>query len=135
MEREIVDGRICKQNNCHHCCLETEMLLTKKDIQRIVTKTSISAKEFITLNEDGFKKLKNKQIDSKLQCFFLDQIGHCSLYEIRPEGCQFYPYIWDLIEHQITIDDYCLHHSRFQKPWFNLSKRLEDFIFKLFGKL
>ncbi len=135
MEREIVDGSICQQNNCHHCCLETEMLLTKKDIQRILTKTSISAKEFVTLNEDGFKKLKNKQIDSKLQCFFLDREGQCSIYEIRPEGCQLYPYIWDLTEHRIAIDDYCTYHNKFTQPWSGISKRLEDFIFKLFGKL
>ncbi|UCG01141.1 MAG: YkgJ family cysteine cluster protein [Candidatus Heimdallarchaeota archaeon] len=135
MANEIVEGDICQQNSCHHCCLETEMLITKKDIQRIVTKTSISAKEFVTLNDDGNRKLKNKQIDSQLQCFFLDQNGQCSIYEFRPEGCQFYPYIWDLTEHRIFIDDYCLHHNKFQKPWFTLSKRLEDFIFKLFGKL
>jgi Fe-S-cluster containining protein len=111
------------------------MLLTKKDIQLIVKKTSISAKEFVTLNEDGFRKLKNKKTKSQLQCFFLDQDGHCSIYEIRPEGCQFYPYIWDLTAHQIAIDDYCLHQNKFIKPWVGLSKRLEDFIFKIFGKL
>lgn len=135
MEREIVDGRICEQNDCHHCCIETEMLLTKKDIQRIVVMTSISATEFVTLNEDGNRKLKNKQIDSKLQCFFLDRKGQCSIYDIRPEGCQFYPYIWDLTEHRITIDDYCPHNNKFKKPWLSISKSLEDFIFKLFGKL
>ena len=135
MERETVDGRICQQNNCHHCCIETEMLLTKKDIQRMVTMTSISAKEFVTLNEDGYRKLKNKQIDSKIQCFFLDREGQCLIYEIRPEGCQFYPYVWDLTEHRIAIDDYCSHNNKFKKPWFGISKRLEDFILKLFGKL
>ena len=135
MEREIVDGRICLQNNCHHCCIETEMLLTIKDIRRIVTVTSISAKEFVTVNEDGFKKLKNKEIDSKLQCFFLDRGGKCTIYKIRPDGCQFYPYIWELAEHRIAIDDYCPYHNKFKQPWASVSKRLEDFIFKLFGKL
>lgn len=135
MEREIVDGRICQQNNCHHCCVETEMLLTKKDIQRIITMTSIPAKEFVTLNEDGNRKLKNKQIHSKLQCFFLDREGLCSIYEIRPEGCQFYPYIWDLTEHRITIDEYCNYNNKFNQPWSSISIRLEDFIFRLFGKL
>jgi Fe-S-cluster containining protein len=130
-----VDGYICQQNKCHYCCIETEMLLTKKDIQRIVAKTSIPAKEFVTFNEDGFRKLKNKQSNSQLQCFFLDQNGQCSIYEIRPKGCQFYPYIWDLTEHRIKIDDYCLHHTKFQKPCLGLSKSLEDFIFKVFGKL
>jgi len=135
MASEIVDGHICQQNKCHHCCIETEMLLTKKDIQRIVTMTSISAKEFVTFNEDGFRKLKNKRINSQLQCFFLDQNGQCSIYEIRPKGCQFYPYIWDLTEHRIAIDEYCLHQNKFPEPWLGLSKRLEDFIFKVFGKL
>ena len=135
MANGIVDGHICQQNKCYHCCIETEMLLTKKDIHRIVKKTSISAKEFVTFNEDGFRKLKNKQCDSQLQCFFLDQSGHCSIYEIRPEGCQFYPYIWDLLAHRIVIDDYCLHQNKFPEPWGSLSKRLEEFIFKVFGKL
>ncbi|MFW9905486.1 MAG: YkgJ family cysteine cluster protein [Candidatus Thorarchaeota archaeon] len=135
MASDIVEGYICQQNNCHHCCIETEMLLTKKDIQRIVKKTSISAREFVTLNEDGFRKLKNKQSESQLQCFFLDQNGKCSIYEIRPEGCQFYPYIWNLSIHRIAIDDYCLHHTKYSEPWVGLSKRLEDFIFKVFGKL
>ena len=135
MVSEVVDGHICQQNKCHHCCIETEMLLTKKDIQRIVAMTSISAKEFVTFNEDGFRKLKNKQSNSKLQCVFLDKYGQCSIYEIRPVGCQFYPYIWDLTEHRIMIDDYCLHNDKFLEPWLGLSKRLEDFIFKVFGKL
>ncbi|MFX1516976.1 MAG: YkgJ family cysteine cluster protein [Promethearchaeota archaeon] len=135
MTNEIVDGHICQQNRCHHCCIETEMLLTKKDIQRIVTKMKISAKEFVTLDEDGYRKLKNKQRESKLQCFFLDQDGQCSIYEIRPEGCQFYPYIWDLTRHRIAIDEYCLHQDNFPEPWLALSKKLESFIFKVFGKL
>ncbi|MFX0123860.1 MAG: YkgJ family cysteine cluster protein [Candidatus Hodarchaeota archaeon] len=135
MDKETVDGRICKQQNCHHCCVETEMLLTKKDIQRIVKLTSIPAKEFVTLNEYGYKELKNKQTETKLQCYFLDQKGQCSIYENRPEGCQFYPYIWDLTEQRITIDDQCLYHSEFPKPWLNISKCLEEFIFRLFGKL
>ncbi len=134
MQREIVDGHICQLYNCHQCCIETEMLLTKLDIRRIVRKTSISAKEFVILNEDGRRMLRNHQIDNKVQCYFLDSKGLCSIYEIRPEGCKFYPFIWDMTNHHIIVDDYCPHHSKFGKSP-SVTKNLEEFIFRLFGKL
>lgn len=134
MGRKNVDGEICLKYKCHHCCNETEMLLTKKDIHRIVTMMSIPAKEFVVINNDGYKALRNKQTDQKTQCYFLDQHGLCIIYEIRPEGCQFYPFIWDMIEHRMITDDYCPHENEFKKPP-GISKNLEEFIFKLFGKL
>lgn len=135
MTQEIVNGRICVQNNCHHCCIETEMLLTKRDIHRIVAKTSIPAKKFVIINEDGNRMLANRQSNNRLQCFFLDSNGLCSIYEIRPEGCQFYPIIWDLTEHQAIIDDYCPHRIAFGDFLPNISKKLENFIFRVFGRL
>lgn len=130
-----IDGRICQRNNCHLCCIETEMLLTKKDIHRIIKKTSIPAEKFVTINEDGYRVLKNHQKDNEVQCYFLDHNGFCSIYEIRPKGCKFYPYIWDLTEHKITTDDFCPHQSEFRKISSGFSKELEDFVFQLFGKL
>ncbi|MHA2244965.1 MAG: YkgJ family cysteine cluster protein [Candidatus Hodarchaeales archaeon] len=134
MTKKIVDGQICRENNCHECCVETEMLLTKHDINRIATSTSILAKDFTLLNEDGYRMLKNSQKDNELQCYFLDKYGLCSIYEIKPEGCQFYPFIWDLTEHELIVDDYCPHYREFRKSPC-ISKKLEDFIYRLFGKI
>ena len=128
-------GQICKKNNCHHCCVETEMLLTKKDIKRIEQVTSVTPTEFAKRNENGFLMLRNKQISKGSQCFFLDNNGLCSIYEIRPIGCKFYPIIWDFEQHRAILDDYCPHHDNFALNLSSVSEDLEDFIFKLFGKL
>lgn len=109
------------------------MLCTKKDIHRIVTKTSIPVNRFISLNNDGYRMLRNKRIGNKDQCYFLTQNGLCSIYDIRPEGCQFYPLIWDMTEHKLIVDDYCPHHGEFKEAP-GISKKLEDFIYKLYGR-
>ncbi len=135
MAKKIDFGQICQRNTCHHCCVETEMLLTKRDVQRIVHATSILPTEFAIRNENGYLMLQNKHKANESQCFFLNEKGLCSIYEIRPEGCKFYPVIWDFENHQAILDDYCPHYDKFALNLSRLSDNLEDFIFRLFGRL
>ncbi len=135
MTKERDFGHICQKNTCHYCCVETEMLLTKKDVQRIVRSTLISPTEFAIRNEEGYLMLQNRHKANESQCFFLNEKGLCSIYQIRPEGCKFYPIIWNFEDHQAILDDYCPHCGEFALKLSSTSDNLENFIFRLFGKL
>ncbi|NHJ02700.1 MAG: hypothetical protein EAX86_11225 [Candidatus Heimdallarchaeota archaeon] len=110
------------------------MLLIKSDIKRIQTKLGISPVKFVYQTEEGHWMLRNKTFNGEKICFFLQRDGLCSIYDFRPEGCQFYPCIWDLDSHKVVSDDYCPHFDEFVCDE-NLNKSLELFILKLFGKL
>ncbi len=135
MAKKCDFGQICQKNTCHHCCVETEMLLTKKDIKRIVRATLTLPKEFAIRNKNGYLMLQNKHKSHEFQCFFLNENGLCSIYEIRPEGCKFYPVIWDFEEHKAILDDYCPYCEEFALNLSSVSDNLENFIFRLFGRL
>ncbi|WP_290900196.1 YkgJ family cysteine cluster protein, partial [Ferroglobus sp.] len=79
----------CLKINCHKCCEETEMQLSKHDIRRI-EKLGYKVDEFSEI-KDGVRVLKN--VNGK--CFFLRN-GKCSIYEFRPFGCKLYPIVWDV---------------------------------------
>ena len=130
-----IPGDICRKHNCHCCCLETEMLLSKDDITRITRITSFDPKMFAYHGENGSYKIKNIQRNDKDHCFFLEQDGLCSIYEQKPEGCHYYPFVWDLSEHTARIDSsFCPHYLEFEQQ-FTIPEDLEVFILKLFGKL
>ncbi len=93
-------------SNCYECCLETEMTLSNSDIERIEEK-GYNNKEFLE-EKDRFLILKN--IDK--QCFFLKD-KRCSIYDSRPQGCRFYPLIYDFEKSEIVIDELCLNHNEF----------------------
>lgn len=130
----MVNGQICKRYNCHHCCIETEMLLTKKDIKTITKHTGIKPEKYVRVTEDEFKMLKNSKHADKKTCFFLNEKGFCEINDIKPEGCQFYPLIWDFEYHKAVKDDYCPYWKEFN-PSVDELKSIELFILKLFGRL
>jgi Fe-S-cluster containining protein len=102
---------LSKCNECGVCCIETEMLLSKQDINLILNNisTNLRKKDFVILNEDGNYQLKNVND----HCIFLDPDSKlCKIFEIRPQGCRFYPLIYDRDHKKCIIDKEC--------PRFNL---------------
>lgn len=106
MDNSLPEFYCSYSNNCYECCLETEMTLSNSDIKRIEEK-GYKKKEFLE-EKDGFLVLKN--INN--QCFFLKD-KRCTIYDLRPQGCRFYPLIYDFEKSEIVIDELCLKHSEF----------------------
>ncbi len=114
--------------NCYECCLETEMPLSEKDITRI-SKLGFKIDEFLE-EQDGFMVLRN--IDSK--CFFLKN-GLCIIYENRPEGCRYYPLIYDLEKDEFVIDNLCMHYQDFNPSIYQpLHDPIRYFIYMLLSE-
>ncbi len=89
-------------SNCGVCCTETEMLLSKKDIQRLESK-GFNQNYFASYDNLGYVQLKNRDG----YCFFYDlKSRQCSVYADRPSGCRVYPVIFDE-EKGIVLDDIC----------------------------
>ncbi|MHA2155855.1 MAG: YkgJ family cysteine cluster protein [Candidatus Hodarchaeales archaeon] len=135
MPKKVITGSVCQKNNCHHCCIETEMLLLKTDSTRISHSTGFSIPDFSFLTDDNQRMLRNKLSKENKICFFLDSKGNCSIYDIRPEGCSYYPIIWDLTNHQAVSDDYCPHYKQFIDKIEYIGSDLELFVLKLYGYL
>ena len=92
-------------SNCGVCCTETEMLLSKKDIERL-TGRGFKVDFFARIDKEGYAQLKNR----RGYCIFYDPKNHrCNVYINRPSGCRVYPVILDE-EKGIILDDIC--HSR-----------------------
>ena len=135
MGKWIVSGEICKENGCTMCCWETEMLLSASDIQRINEKTDFPVNDYSFVDRFGHRTLKNREVNDRLQCFFLDEKGECKIYDIRPEGCQYYPIIWDMNIQEAITDDYCPHHQKFDDDVPRIDKSLQKLIMELYGYL
>lgn len=74
------------------CCTETEMTLTKKDVNRI-NSLGYSRDDYARKASDGFIELRN--IDG--YCYFYDRESRsCKIYDKRPEGCRYYPIVYNL---------------------------------------
>lgn len=88
--------------NCGICCTETEMLLSQKDISRLVKK-GFGENFFVNCDKHGYAILKN--LDG--YCVFYDlEHRRCSVYTDRPLGCRIYPVIFDE-EKGVILDDIC----------------------------
>ena len=84
-----------KCKDCGKCCLETEMILSQRDIKLILSNfpNPIREEDFTLKNFEDQYQLKNK----KGHCVFLEPTQKfCKIYEYRPQGCRFYPLIFDL---------------------------------------
>jgi hypothetical protein len=89
----------CKLNGfCGKCCYETEMPLTREDLERIKA-LGFDENDFSILVE-GVWRLRN--VDGK--CYFLEE-NMCTIYEFRPEGCRIYPLV--LSNGGVVVDDLC----------------------------
>ncbi|MFW9778884.1 MAG: YkgJ family cysteine cluster protein [Candidatus Heimdallarchaeota archaeon] len=135
--QSITPGNVCLLHKCHHCCKETEMILSKADIDRISKSTSLRPLDFSFINSEGHKVLQNevKRVkgDEGEYCVFLNTEGKCTIYSNRPNGCRFYPVIWDHSGHLAILDDYCPYASHFDPPGKKIENALETFILKIYG--
>jgi len=98
----------CLLHNCHACCLNTEMMLTNSDVERI---ESLGFRDFYE-EKDGFLVMKN--VNGR--CFFLCEDGRCRIYRDRPEGCRTYPFVYDMDMKKVVGDRDCPYSDEFEKP-------------------
>jgi Fe-S-cluster containining protein len=85
------------------CCTETEMTLTRKDAERIEA-LGYKKEDFMVRVMAGFCELRN--VDG--HCFFYDtETKKCRIYENRPEGCRYYPIIYDTRKRKCVLDTDC----------------------------
>ena len=101
---------ICE--NCGECCLETEMILSQQDIDIIVKSypNKIKKQDIAFKNKNDQFQLKN--IDG--HCVFLNYSAKkCKIYEFRPQGCRFYPLIYDINKKKCLLDDDCPRKEQF----------------------
>jgi len=92
--------------SCGKCCVATEMILSGQDINLILEHIgSCKTKdEFTFINPEGLHQLKN--IDG--HCFFFDITSNkCKIYHLRPQGCRFYPLIYDSFRKKCILDQEC----------------------------
>ncbi len=119
----------CLKINCHKCCEETEMQLSKHDIRRI-EKLGYKVDEFSEI-KDGVRVLKN--VNGK--CFFLRN-GKCSIYEFRPFGCKLYPIVWDVERKRAVVHDFCpLANSVSKLTLKKVERALKKHIQSIFNEL
>ncbi len=76
------------------------MPLSERDLKRI-EKLGFDRDEF-SIVVDGVRVLRNVNG----HCFFLEN-GRCSIYKHRPEGCKFYPVIYDVERKRAVVHDFC----------------------------
>ena len=93
-------------DECYECCLDTEMTLSISDVKRI-EKNGYNRSEFL-VEKEGFIVLQN----IKGHCYFLKD-KRCSIYKSRPQGCRFYPLIYDFDVEEILIDELCANDTKF----------------------
>ncbi len=95
---------------CGICCIETEMLLSKKDIERLEKKGYIST-FFVRFDNKGYARLRNQ----RGHCVFYDpKKKDCRVRSYRPSGCRIYPVIYDEAK-GIIIDTICPSHKTVTK--------------------
>ena len=94
-----------KCQDCGKCCLETEMMLSKRDINLILQSHSKNLqKDDFALKIDDYYQLKN--ING--HCVFFDiSTKKCKIYANRPQGCRFYPLIYDKDKRICILDQEC----------------------------
>ena len=111
--------------DCGVCCLETEMPLSESDIELIISSSLANLKKedfAIKVNEDYYQ-LRN--IDGS--CFFFNKKSKkCKIYRNRPQGCRFYPLLFDYDENKCIYDGECPRNELFQLKDAEFKKRCEE---------
>lgn len=97
----------CTRHGCDHCCHSTEMPLTNEDIGRLRA-LGFEQRYFVD-EKDGWLQLKNT---GDGRCFFLHD-GICSVHPCRPEGCRYYPVVFDLDAGRTVLDTECPHRDEY----------------------
>ena len=113
---------------CLRCCINTEMILLRSDIERI-SRYGYDPKYFA---EKCGRFIKLKNVGG--HCVFLDpRSKSCTIYEIRPLGCRLYPLIY--VEGMgATFDSECPLARYWMRRCDELEiglRQLEEFLVKL----
>jgi len=77
--------------------------LTESDMDRIDA-LGHRREEYAFRTEDGFRQLRN--VDGHC-CFYNPERKTCTVYEARPDGCRFYPIVYNLRRHRCIVDKDC----------------------------
>ena len=94
-----------KCKDCGICCIDTEMMVSKKDINLILKSyaPNLRKEDFVRKINDYFQ-LKN--ING--HCVFFDiSTKTCKIYTKRPQGCRFYPLTYDKDKKTCVFDEDC----------------------------
>jgi len=113
----------CIKINCKKCCENTNMLLSKYDIEKI-QKLGYSYDYFV-IEKDGWLQLKNKD----RLCIFHNS-KKCLIYKNRPEGCQLYPITYDSENQKPIYDKECPEPTKFI-----INEESTNKLFKLVSKI
>ena len=116
-----------KCEDCGECCLRTEMILSNSDVNRIIKNSpeNLKKKDFVFKNMDGFFQLKN----IRDQCIFFDSLSkQCKIYEDRPQGCRFYPLIFDSHAKNCIFDNDCPRPHLFYQNKTEFKNTCEDLL-------
>jgi Fe-S-cluster containining protein len=88
------------------------MTLSISDVKRI-EESGYNRSEFLE-EKEGFLVLQN----IKGHCYFLKD-KRCAIYKVRPQGCRFYPLIYDFDVEEILIDELCTNYTKFDVDDYN----------------
>jgi len=121
-EEERRGRNICFAHGCDACCRDTEMPLTNGDLTRI---SDLGYDDCYVL-EGGELVLRN--VDHR--CFFLEDNKRCRIYENRPEGCRFYPFVMGREGAVLDVD--CPNSYKFRERF---GQWIEDGLIELVGRL
>lgn len=126
-------------DDCGLCCQSTEMIISIEDIEIILehSHNTLKKEDFSLVNKEGFFQLKNNPNGN---CVFFNSTSKmCNIYDVRPQGCRFYPLIYSIDAGNCILDKDCprtdiyFHNKKEQKTVCkNLKKFLKE---KLFVKL
>ena len=92
--------------DCGICCHETEMILSARDVDRIKNNDpkNMGIINFVKKTADGLFQLKNAD---GFCVFFNPTTKLCNIYTVRPQGCRFYPLIYDSDKKLCVLDQEC----------------------------
>ena len=78
---------------CANCCIELETCFQKEEIDQLTKHLNIDKNDFInkSTKPDQFGDKDKFYLNSKPCQFLIDK--KCSIYELRPEECNSYPYL------------------------------------------
>ena len=113
----------CIDYKCIQCCLDTNMLLSYQDIERI-KRLGFDTNFFVT-GRGGWLQLKNQ--DGR--CVFHSGVM-CTIYENRPDGCKLYPIIYDKDKKHVVFDKDCPQRDKFHMSK-SITKQLYDLVSKI----
>lgn len=100
---------ICQKYECSLCCKDREVVLTRKDITKLLTYGHYE-QVFSRPSKYGHNIKELIFVDG--ECVFLKN-DRCTVYNNRPTACRIFPYSID--ECGGCVDDACPHSNEFKQ--------------------